>query len=213
MSSSGRNRNTRNRQRRSRNRSGLPRNVLRDMAIRANEVVDQTSGMRLIVRRATCSGNAIAYKTDSTGTVSGTSNPVNGVLQLAVGLFPTLPTLVDMIRYLEWGFIITPTSNNSGTSLFWIDWDDTTNATEQLGLQKHARVLSNSNTSATAFPIVICSKVPKAAPYTEIVNPSAALQYTASLKWYTDATHYGSGDSIFEFTVIPFFVYDGYGFT
>ncbi len=194
-------------------KSGLGK-AFRDLGIKSVEVYAPNS-RRKILNHAVCTGAALAYKTDSSGGISGTSTPTNGTNQLSFGLFTIANTMLadcDEVQVHAWILQIVPVSNNQGGSLFWFDWDDAGNVTAAEAQNKNPKLLSNSNTSATAYPVSMVGRPPKGPPYTNVFNPNGTFPYTASFKWYTDANTYGSGDSVFEFTITPHVVFDGYAY-
>ncbi len=198
---------------RNRGRSNL-RKAFRDLGISPLEV-KRPNSRRKILNSVVATGATLAYKTDASGTISGTSTPAQGTNQLSLGLFTIANTMLadcDEIRVLAWVMKITPVSNNSGASLFWFDWDDAGNSTAAEAQAKNGMNLPNSNTSANTFPVSVVGKPPNSPPYTNVFNPNGTFPYTASFKWWTDANTFGSGDSIFMFSITPIVIFDGYAY-
>lgn len=197
--------------------SMVDKKALRDMGVKSFEIFTQPSGRREIFSKKVCTCQPLICRTDSSGNVSSTSLPVQGTTQLGMGLFVlsnTLMTDVDMVRIDEWGAILSPVSNNQGSSAFWWDWDDAGNSTSTEFQAKHGRLFSNSNTSATAYPVCLIGRPPRGTPYNQIFNPNGSLPYTASFKWYTEGTggNFFSAGNTTLFTLILFAVVTGYGY-
>ncbi len=188
--------------------------AFKDLGLKRMEIFSPNS-RRKILSNAVATGAALAYKTDSSGGISGTSTPAQGTNQLSLALFTLANTMLadcDEIKVKAWILGIVPISNNSGGSLFWFDWDDAGNVSAAEAQAKNGKLVSNSNTSATTWPLNMVGRPPQGTPYNNIFNPNGTFPYTASFKWYTDAATYGASTSIFEFTVTPHVVFDGYAY-